>query len=113
MTKKLYEAIKILRRSKSSQKQIKGLTESELKAVCEVCSNLLHGNLKISKESKIKLKRFKRPIKELSNRRISIKRKQEVINQQGGFLTTIAGIALPLLTDLLISTISKKITKRK
>ena len=113
MSKNVYEAIRILRKNKKSDITRQTLTDSEVNAVCEVCLNLLHGNLGISNKSRTKLKRFKLPIKQLSNKGISNIRKRKVINQQGGFLSAIAGIALPLLTNLLISTISKKKKPKK
>lgn len=92
--------------SRSSAKRRKALikqaTKEELAALFEICFNILRGNLPLNSYMKKKLKRERHTLRTLANKKVSLKQKKEIANQKGGFLGTIAGIALPILADLLL-----------
>ena len=84
-------------------------TKAELKGLFEVCLNLLRGNLPVDAKTLKAFKRQRKTIEALSNKRVALKTKREIINQKGGFVGKLAIFALPLLTDL----ISRAFSKRK
>jgi hypothetical protein len=92
-------------------------TNANLKALSELCLNLLQGNLKINMKTKLKLKRHRKPIETLANRKVSLKKKKKIINQKGSgaFLLPLATTALPLVGNLLSKAISSvvKSSRRK
>ena len=67
--------------------------------LCECCKNLLVGNIPISQKKKKELAKSKKEIRQLANKEISIKKKKKII-QQGGFLSTLLGPIVSVLTSL-------------
>lgn len=71
--------------------------------ICEVCENLLLGNIPLSPEQKIKLKKYRTQIRKLAQRGDSVKKKKEILLQRGGalpllpILISALGSVLPLL----------------
>jgi outer membrane lipopolysaccharide assembly protein LptE/RlpB len=92
--------------SRSSAKRRKALvkqaTKDELAALFEICFNILRGNVPLNSYMKKKLKRERKTLRVLSDKKLSLQAKKKVVNQKGGFLGTIASIALPLLASLLL-----------
>jgi hypothetical protein len=77
---------------------LKYLSNKEIKLICEVCLNLIRGNIKI-KDQRIfaKLKRGRKVLSDLADKRKPLKDKRKILNQKGGFISAIAIAALPLL----------------
>lgn len=101
----------------STQKRkllLAGATNEQFKGLLEVCLNLLRGNLPLGVKDKTKFRRNRHLIRSLANKRISIKKKREFLNQRGGaaFVGSLATFALPLLAQLIASGV-KRATKRK
>ena len=84
-------------------------TNLELKSLFEICMNLVRGKIPLDSNTFKSFKRQRKVITNLGNKRVSLKKKREIINQKGGFIGKLAIFALPLLTDL----ISRQISKRK
>ncbi len=107
ITKAFIEAL-----AKSSPQRRKALlkhaSSKELKGLFELCLNILRGNLPINRTVFQRLKRHRRIIEDLSNRRIPLYKKRKIINQKGGFLGSLATFALPLLTHILTSALKKR-----
>ena len=80
---------------------LKRATKEELASLFEICLNILRGNLPLSRLMHKKLKRERITLRKLADKKISLKQKKKVNNQKGGFLGTIASIALPLLAQIL------------
>lgn len=73
-----------------------------IKAICDICSNILAKNIEISEIDRLKLKSYKKTIRELAQdskiSNHSIDKKKLIINQKGGFLNilipaVVSGIA--------------------
>ena len=73
-----------------------------IKAICDICSNILNKNIDISEVDRLKLKSYKKIIRELAQdskiSNHSIDKKKLIINQKGGFLNilipaVVSGIA--------------------
>ena len=94
--------------TKERQSVLKKLSNSEIKLLCEVCLNLIHGHLKVKDQTTFnKLKRHRKFLSDLADKRKPIKRKRQLINQKGGFLATLAAAALPVVVDSLFRIFKK------
>lgn len=82
-------------------------TADEIKALIEGLYNIIHGKVQISRSDFRKLKRYKRSIRRIVDKRRSIKYKKKLFKQEGGMLS----VALPLLLSALGPTISRLLKK--
>ena len=82
----------------------------ELKTICEICKNMRHGHLQMNFEQKKRFCKYKKQIRCLSEKNISLAKKRKLLQkdqprgvhqQKGGFIGTLLGIALPLLASLI------------
>lgn len=85
-----------------SPKQRKALMQnvspSLLKCLCECCLNVLKGNVKLTTTQKQSLSRHRKVLREMSDRKVPVKRKKRIVVQKGGFL--------PLLLKPILSTLA-------
>lgn len=95
--------LRLLARSSAKRRKalLNQVTRDELKSLCEICLNILKGNIPLDDKTYHKLKRHKAKLRTLANKKIPVKQKKKVVNQHGGFIGTVAAIALPLLASLL------------
>ena len=100
-------------KAKERTKVLKAATNEQLKGLCEVCLNIVHGNIKLSKKRYAAFKRQKDLMHKLSNKKLPLYAKRKVINQKGGFLGTLAAFSAPLLTQLAIKGIGKLVKRYK
>ncbi len=75
-------------------------SNDEVKAVCEVISNILNGNIKLASSNIKKLQKYKRILRLLADRKTSAKDRKKTLKQTGGFLSVILPAALSLLTSI-------------
>ena len=95
------------------RKLLENASNKNIKALAELCLNLLRGNLPIDYKTKSKLKKHQKSIQLLARRRVPLKNKRELINQRGsaGFLLPLASLAVPMLANLtghLVNKVFKK-----
>ncbi|GBM89489.1 hypothetical protein AVEN_32544-1 [Araneus ventricosus] len=77
----------------------KSATNEQIKTLCEICQNVLAGN--VSKAKIRQLCRYKKVIRQLADRNIPIARKRELLtNQTGGFLPLVLPAVLSLVGGL-------------
>lgn len=92
--------------SRSSAKRRKALikqaTKDELTSLFEICFNILRGNIPLNSYMKRKLKRERHTLRKLADKKVTIQKKKQVVNQKGGFLGTVASLALPVLASLIL-----------
>ncbi|GFU04887.1 uncharacterized protein TNCV_1290101 [Trichonephila clavipes] len=97
--------------SPAQQKAIlKSATDDQIKTLCEICDNLLSGNIPTKKIKK--LCSYKRVIRILANRSVPISRKRKLFTtnrQVGGFLPLILPGVLSLLGGIAGKAIGKRI----
>ena len=95
--------LRLLARSSAKRRKalLSQVTRDELKSLCEICLNILKGNIPLDDKTYNKLKRHKSKLRTLADKKTSSAHKQHIVNQHGGFIGTIAAIALPLLANLL------------
>ena len=100
-------------KAKERTKVLKAATNEQLKGLCEVCLNIVHGNVKLSKKRYAAFKRQKDLLHSLSNKKLPLYAKRKVINQKGGFLGTLAAFSAPLLTQLAIKGVGRLVKRYK
>ena len=74
---------------------------SEVRGLCEVCKNILKGNLPVTEQQKKKLNVHKRKLRKFADKSIKLKAKKKLLGQRGGWLGAVASIALPFIAGLL------------
>ena len=110
---KVKKTLLLLVNSKPSvvKKILKNADKSLIKALSEVALNMLNGAVSLSTSQKAKLRRFKKPMRDLTTTpQTKLLAKRKII-QRGGFISTMLGIALPLLikgVSSLVGIIRKK-----
>lgn len=78
-----------------------------IQAICEICMNLLKGNIPITQCQHNKLKRYKEKIRQMACRKAGVRQKKKLLNQKGGFLLPLLTTVLPMVADLAIGAIRK------
>lgn len=78
-----------------------------IQAICEICMNLLKGNIPITQCQHHKLKRYKETIRQMACRKDGVRKKKKLLNQKGGFLLPLLTTVLPMVADLAIGAIRK------
>ena len=69
--------------------------------------NLLHGNVKLSDFARKKLRKYKRQLRTVVDRRVPLARKKKLIIQRGGFLVPLLTAVLPTLASLIYDGLKK------
>ena len=87
---------------------IKGADRPLLESLSEICINLLHHRLELSKAQIDKLRPFQRQIYQLSQRRHSVAKKKRIVQTGGAFITALLSTVLPALVSSIIGAASKK-----
>lgn len=107
--------IKLVANSKPHQRNVllRNATKEQLKALCEVCLNTIRGNLRLPPIAVQKLKRHRKTLEALANRRVPLYKKRHLINQKGGVLGQVAAFALPVLAQVIAGAVKSAIKGRK
>jgi hypothetical protein len=87
--------------TKQKQKVARSATLTQIKGLCEVCKNILLGNLPVSSIQKDTLKKHRNKLRKFADRSIPLKVKRKSIGQRGGWLGPVAAIALPFIASLM------------
>ena len=78
------------------KKILKDASGKVIRAICEIALNCLNGAVPLTRAQKARLKRFKKPMRDLNAPGRSLLDKRQLA-QRGGFLSTLLGVALPLV----------------
>ena len=107
--KKNFDFLRVLRRANNKQKKalISNANKDLVLCICEIVDNILAGTVRLTPKQKKQLVRYKRTLRQLIDKKVSVDQKKKIIaNQTGGFLPAILGpilgIAASLLADQLI-----------
>ena len=71
-----------------------------INSVGECALNVLQGNVKLSKYAKRKLRKFRRQLRTVADRHVSLARKKKVIIQRGRFIVPLLSVVLPTIASL-------------
>lgn len=73
-----------------------------IKAIKEICSNLLHGNLQLNKNTQKQLTRYKSAIRSVASARSVKEQRKKLLNQKGGFVPVLVGALLSSVVGKLL-----------
>ena len=107
--KKHYPFLRLLASSHPTQKRalIKSANNAQIDSICEICLNILNGNVPVDKK---KLGKYKHLLRMLSRKSCSPqKKKQYLLNQSGGFLPALAPALISALGSIIGPIIGKKL----
>ena len=68
--------------------------------LCECALNVLRGNVPLKKQQKLRLTPHKKGLRELSDKKTSVKKKTNIL-QRGGFLSALLGPIIGIVGSLL------------
>ena len=98
-----------------SRKRREGLvnlaTGDEIRAIAEIVHNLLKGNVPLNADCLARLKRHKKQLRLLSQKRYPVREKRELIKQTGGIWASLIPVAVSTVASLL-GGLKKKKKKR-
>ena len=77
------------------KKLVKDSPSEVIRCVSECCHNVLKGNVHLSSAQKKKLYPNRQHLRRLASKSISVKKKKQILNQKGGFLSLLAPALLP------------------
>lgn len=97
--------LKLLLKATPKQRRVilEAATDEFIVTLCEVALNVLHGNVPLTPQQYQRLKRRRNEIKIVADKKVGVRRKRRLINQQGGFLLPLLSVAIPFITSLITS----------
>ena len=106
--------VKQLRTSRGRKKLLQGATKSNIRCLCEICLNVIRGNIPVDPSSKNKSKKHRSSIETLAKKSVSLRKKKNIlVNQRGGFAGLLASLALPVVASFVSNALKKKKKKKK
>ncbi|GBM66017.1 hypothetical protein AVEN_152216-1 [Araneus ventricosus] len=97
--KQQVQHLKLLAKNKSKVTILRKCPNSVLRAMCECATNVLKGNVPLSKSLKSRLLPYKKVVRKLGTKSLPLYKKRELLTQKGeGFLIS---AALSVLTSLI------------
>ena len=93
---------------KERKKLLNNATEKQLNGLFEICLNVIRGNLTMKPVEFQRFKRHKNTLMTLASKKVPMYKKRRIVNQKGGFLSSVATFALPLLAQLIQQGIARR-----
>jgi len=84
---------------------LKKCNDDLIKCLCDICYNICAGNCKLSPNQHRALIRHKNPIRDLANKKKSLKSKRRSMIQRGGFLPALLIPAISIISSIIGSLI--------
>ncbi|KAJ8031118.1 hypothetical protein HOLleu_27739 [Holothuria leucospilota] len=81
--------------------------QSLITSICECVSNVVKGNVPVSKAQRSKLSRYKKHLRALSDKRLGHPKRREILVQQGGFLSVLLKPVIQSLDEDMKSTLER------
>lgn len=82
---------------------LKNAPKHVIDALSEICLNTVVGNVKISPKIKAKLSKYRKVLRDLSDKRTTLAKKRKLLVQKGGFLGIILSTLLSGLVGSLLN----------
>lgn len=96
------EQLRKLGRSRCKKVLLRTCPNSLIKKICECIYNLLKGNIPLKARQKSKLSKYKKTLRQLSNKKLALFKKRRLLVQKGsGFLSLLIPAALSVLSGLI------------
>lgn len=87
--------------SKECKHLMMGMSDEVIKLIAQVGVNIMNKNLSIkNKQAVARLARYKKQLKGLTKSSTNTKQKRKILEQEGGFIGTLLGLAVPLISSL-------------
>lgn len=102
--------LKLLAKTKSSKKReliLKSARSCLFYAISEIARNILIKNIPLTRQQLRKLLPYKKDIRNIAKKSISLKKRKHIINQSGGFLGPLLIPALTVLGNIAIDQLTK------
>lgn len=99
--KRNYHFLHVLSKSSPTQRKalLRTANKDQILSLCEVCLNVLAGNIPIQKKN---LYKYRHAIRKLVSRSTNVMKKKRLLtNQTGGFLPLILRAVVPALSSIL------------
>ncbi|KAJ8018922.1 hypothetical protein HOLleu_42813 [Holothuria leucospilota] len=77
-------------------------------SLCECASNIVKGIVPLYRTQKSKLSRYKKHLRDLSNKRLSNKKRKDILVQRGGILSLILKPIIQSLGGMLLGAVMPK-----
>ncbi len=87
---------------------VNAATADEIRAITEIVRNCLAGNVPLQRNCLTKMKRHKKKLRLLSERRYPVREKKELIKQTGGIWASLIPVAVSTVASLIGSLTKKK-----
>lgn len=107
--KRNYNFLRLLASATSPQKKaiIRTASKNQIYSLCEICKNILAGNVPVNIK---RLCKYKTAIRQMSNKKVSINKKRKLLaNQSGGFLPLVLAPVLSALGGIIGKAIGNRI----
>ena len=104
------EILKILKNCKSRKDQnciLKLVNKDLIQCLCDCAHNILQGNIKLSKQKKISLKKHSSALRDLAEKKGGIEKKRKFLIQKGGFLPALLGPIISIASGLISQLVAK------
>ena len=81
---------------------IPAVKDDVIRVLAQICVNVMNKNLPLNPSEAVRiLSPFKKELKAICKKKTSIKTKRKILQQKGGFLPALLGLAIPLIQGLL------------
>ncbi len=95
--------------SKQREGILRGANKDLIYCVCECALNVLQGNVHLLPTVKNTLKKYKQRLRDLADKKISLRKKRQVLlRQRGGWISALIAPVLTSLAGVLFKNIEKK-----
>lgn len=71
-----------------------------LKGLSECCHNVLAGNVPLKERHVKKLNKYKKQLRQMANRKVTIKTKGRLVTQSGGFIGPLLSVLAPIISSI-------------
>jgi hypothetical protein len=88
---------------------IRGMSDEVIKLMSQICINVM--NKSLTRDTAYAVRRlspYKKQLRAITKPKTGIKHKRKVLEQKGGFIGALLGVALPLITSLISSAVSRR-----
>ena len=105
------EFLSLLGKSKQGRRRkylLEAASSDEIRSIAECALNVLQNRIKLNSAQKRKLGRHKASLRYVAKRGTNIKKKRRMLQQKGGFLTSLIPLAISALTSLVPSLLGGK-----
>jgi hypothetical protein len=111
LLKKHYPLLKHLSKCSTTECQhvVRGLSDEVVKLMSQICINVMNKSLTRDPQAAVRrLTPYKKQLKAITRPRTTPTQKRKTLEQKGGFIGALLGVALPLITSLIGSAVRKR-----